>query len=109
MASRVRQAVRATYRERREDVEADEIAGDVAVGVVFPAIGLYGLYATGTTPTTTTMGFVGALAVAGIELALLYFGVLHAIATWNVYRRSEPTHQHGESYDGFAQSGEGSE
>lgn len=101
VSDRIRTGLRASYRDRYDDVHADEIAGDAAVAIIFTAIGVYGLWATLTTPTTTLAGRLGALGVIGIESALVYFGVMHGIATWHVYARSEPRYRYSESVDGY--------
>lgn len=101
LSDRLRTGLRATYRERYDDVNPNEIVGDVAVAIIFTAIGLYGLWATLTTATTTLAGRLGALGVIGIEAALVFFGVMHGLATWHVYQRSEPRYRYSESVDGY--------
>ncbi|MFB6121126.1 MAG: hypothetical protein ABEJ68_08440 [Halobacteriaceae archaeon] len=101
ISNRVRASVQRTYRDRYDDVNPNEIVADAVVAIIFTGLGIYGLSATLTTPTTTLPGRLGALGVVGIEAMMVYFGVMHGAATWNIYRRSEVRYRYCESVDGY--------
>jgi hypothetical protein len=100
---RIRRVIDREVQDMKSDMEIDgeDLYADVFCSLCFIAIGAYGLFATATTPSTTLMGTLGSLGVLIIEAMLVVYGSFWAIATWQVYQRSEPSHQFDERVDAF--------
>jgi hypothetical protein len=88
-------------RHAEEGVDPGNILADVILTVTFAAIGAFGLVATLTTPRHGLLAALGAVGVVGIEVMMMYFALIHGLATRRVYRRSEPTVEHGETVDAY--------